>query len=225
VRHASLVLLFAVLVAGCGGGGSGSKGEQSKSADEIVADAQKAAKSAKAVHVSGKIVLRGTPLLLDLHLVRNVGAVGEMGLKGGTVRLVRVGPKVYMNGNDAFWAAYGGPAVARLYSNRWLTVPTSSSQITPFVRLTDIDQLFGGTISSHDKIEKAGTTTYKGRKVIALKEQASSGGTLYIAASGAPYPVAIVSPNAGSEGSVGFDQWNKTVAISAPKGASSAAGG
>jgi hypothetical protein len=208
VRHASLVLLFAVLVAGCGGGGSGSKGEQSKSADEIVADAQKAAKSAKAVHVSGKIVLRGTPLLLDLHLVRNVGAVGEMGLKGGTVRLVRVGPKVYMNGNDAFWA-----------------VPTSSSQITPFVRLTDIDQLFGGTISSHDKIEKAGTTTYKGRKVIALKEQASSGGTLYIAASGAPYPVAIVSPNAGSEGSVGFDQWNKTVAISAPKGASSAAGG
>jgi hypothetical protein len=219
VRRASLLLLFVLLVAGCGGGGSSSKSEQSKSADEIVSDAQKAAKSAKAVHVSGKIFLRGTPLVLDLHLVRDVGAVGTMGLKGGTVRLVRVGPKVYMNGNSAFWAAYGGPAVARLYSNRWLTVPTSSSQITPFVRLTDIDQLFGGTIGAHGKIEKDGTTTYKGQKVIALKEQGSSGGTLYIAASGTPYPVAIVSPNAGSEGSVGFDQWNKSVAITAPKSA------
>ena len=218
MRRVSLVLLFALLVSGCGGGGNSSKDEQSKSAGEIVSDAQKAATSAKAVHVSGTIFLRGTPLALDLHLVRDVGAVGTMGLKGGTVQLVRVGPKVYMNGNDAFWAAYGGPAVARLYSNRWLTVPTSSTQITPFVRLTDIDQLFGGTIGSHGKIEKGGTTTYKGRKVIALKEQGASGGTLYIAASGTPYPVAILSPNAGSEGSVGFDQWNKAVAISPPKG-------
>jgi hypothetical protein len=224
MRRAVLVLLLALLVAGCAGGGSSSKGEESKSADQIASDAQDAAKSAKAVHVSGKIVLRGTPLLLDLHLVRDVGAVGRMGLKGGTVMLVRLGSKVYMNGNDAFWAAYGGPTVAKLYSNRWLQVPTSSSQIAPFVRLTDIDQLFGGTIGSHGTIDKGGTTTYKGQKVIVLKEQGRSGGSLYIAASGTPYPVAIVSPNAGAEGSVGFDQWNKAVPINAPKGTSIAPG-
>jgi hypothetical protein len=225
VRRAALLLVVvALLVAGCGGGGSSSKAEESKSADQIASDAQDAAKSAKSVHVHGKIVLRGVPLQLDLHLVRNVGAVGQMGLKGGTVRLVRVDSKVYMNGNEAFWAAYGGPAAARLYSNRWLTVPSGSSQVAPFVRLTDIDQLFGGTIGGHGKIEKGGTTTYNGNQVIALKEQASSGGTLYVAATGTPYPVAILSPNAGSEGSVAFDRWDKPVAISAPKGANPVAG-
>jgi hypothetical protein len=218
MRRALLILLFALLVAGCGGGTSSSN-EKSKSADQIASDAQDAAKSAKAVHVSGNIVMRGVPLLLDLHLVRNVGATGTMGLKGGTVKLVRVGPKVYMNGNNAFWAAYGGPAATQLYANRWLAIPTSSSQIAPFVRLTDIDQLFGGTLGSHGSIEKDGTATYKGQDVIVLKESGRSGGSLYIAASGKPYPVAIVSPNAGAEGSVGFDQWNKTVPISAPKGA------
>jgi hypothetical protein len=42
---------------------------------------------------------------------------------------------------------------------------------------------------------------------------------VYIAASGKPYPVAILSPNWGAQGSVSFDEWNKPVPISAPKGA------
>jgi hypothetical protein len=54
--------------------------------------------------------------------------------------------------------------------------------------------------------------------VIVLKEQRASGGTLYIAASGKPYPVSIVSPNGGGAGAVNFDQWDKPVPISVPKG-------
>jgi hypothetical protein len=217
VRRALLVLVCALPLAACGGGSS--SGEQSKSADQIAADAQNAARSAKAVHVSGKIVLRGVPLTLDLRVVRNVGAVGRMGLKGGTLKLVRLGPTVYMNGDGAFWTAYGGPRVAGIYSNRWLKVPTSSQQIGPFVQLTDIDQLFGGTIGSHGKIEKGGTTTYHGSNVIVLRETGSAGGKLYIAASGKPYPVAVVSAGGGSEGSIAFDDWNKSASISVPKGA------
>lgn len=223
MRRVVLVLVFALLFAGCGGGSSSSdessNGERSKSADQIAADAQDAARSASAVHVHGTIVLRGVPLTLDLRLVRNVGAVGEMGLKGGTVKLVRVGPTVYMNGDGAFWTAYGGPRVAGVYSNRWLKVPTSSQQIAPFVQLTDLDKLFGGTIGSHGRIEKGGATTYAGHEVIALGETGNAGGTLYVAATGKPYPVAVVSPGGGKEGSVAFDDWNKSVSISAPKDA------
>jgi hypothetical protein len=216
VRRAALFLVPAVLVAGCGGGSSSS--EQSKPAERIATDAQKAARSAGAVHVSGSIVERGARLSLDLHLVRNTGAVGRMGLKGGTIKLVRVGSKVYMNGNTAFWAAYGGPAAAQLYANRWLTIPTSSAQIAPFVALTDIDKLFGGAVGSHGKIEKDGTITYRGHKVIVLKEAGGAGGTLYVAASGTPYPLALLGPGAGAQGTLAFDQWNRKVPISAPKG-------
>ena len=44
-------------------------------------------------------------------------------------------------------------------------------------------------------------------------------GTLYIAATGSPYPVAIVNSGPRAPGTVAFDDWNKTVSISAPKGA------
>ena len=40
-----------------------------------------------------------------------------------------------------------------------------------------------------------------------------------VAATGTPYPIAIVAPNNGKNGSIAFDEWNKTVSISAPKGA------
>ena len=57
-----------------------------------------------------------------------------------------------------------------------------------------------------------------GQKVIALKDGAN-GGTLYVATTGTPYPVELVSPGNGKEGKVAFDQWNTTVTITSPKGA------
>ena len=215
MRRAAVLVFVGLVLAGCGGS---SGKEQSKSADQIAKDARQAARSATAVHVFGSVVERGRPLTLDLHLVRNRGAVGQMGLGGGTMKLVRVGARVYMNGDARFWVAYGGPQVARVYSGRWLRIPTSATQVAPFVRLTEIDQLFGGAVGAHGAIGKDGTKNYRGQTVIVLKEFGSSGGSLYVAATGKPYPVAIVSPNNGKEGTVSFDQWNKRVAIGVPKG-------
>jgi hypothetical protein len=54
--------------------------------------------------------------------------------------------------------------------------------------------------------------------VVAIRD-ASKGGTLYVAATGAPYPVAIVRTGAGDNGAVVFDGWNTSVAVTVPKNA------
>jgi len=46
----------------------------------------------------------------------------------------------------------------------------------------------------------------------------TKGGTLYVAASGTPYPVALVK-SGNSAGSIEFSNWNQSVTLTAPKGA------
>ena len=48
-------------------------------------------------------------------------------------------------------------------------------------------------------------------------EDTTKGGTLYVAARGAPYPVAIVGGK--GRGAIAFDRWNESASIEAPKGA------
>jgi hypothetical protein len=60
--------------------------------------------------------------------------------------------------------------------------------------------------------------TYKGRQVVALRSP-GDGSKLYVAATGKPYPVAIVGNKKGRSGAVTFDDWNKPVSLSAPSDA------
>jgi hypothetical protein len=47
----------------------------------------------------------------------------------------------------------------------------------------------------------------------------SDNSKLYVAATGTPYPVAIVGGKKGQSGSITFGDWNKQVSLSAPGGA------
>src|SRR5881397_4025628 len=101
MRRRFLVGAAAVLaLAGCGG--SSSNGESKKSADQIVADAQKAALAASSVHVTGTITDNGMPLRLDMTIVKDRGGKGTLSESGATFELVRIGDTAYLRGSDAF---------------------------------------------------------------------------------------------------------------------------
>jgi len=68
------------------------------------------------------------------------------------------------------------------------------------------------------KTANDGPTTYKGAKVVAIRDT-SDGSKLYVAATGRPYPVAIVAGRKGKSGAVTFGDWNKSVSLSAPSDA------
>ena len=64
----------------------------------------------------------------------------------------------------------------------------------------------------------SGKATYKGQQVVALRSTGDDS-KLYVAATGKPYPVAIVGNKKGQSGAVTFDDWNESVSLSAPSDA------
>jgi hypothetical protein len=211
-----MLVLVIVVLAGCGGG-SKSNGEAKKTPEQVVTDARQAALAAKGVHVSGSITDQGVPLTLDITIVRSKGGKGAMSERGLRFQLIRLGDKVYIKGSDAFYKQFAGAAAAFLHG-KWLVGSATSGDLAALAPLTDVGRFFRSVLSRHGKLKNDGEVTRRGEKVVAI-EDTTQGGTLYVAATGTPYPVEIESAGGGKQGSVTFDHWDETVAIVAPKGA------
>ena len=211
------IVLTAVLVAGCGSSSSAAKpnGEESKPATQVLADAKAAATHASTAHVSGSLESSGTPVTLDLSMARGRGATGSMSTNGLEFNLVRVGNSVYIGGSDAFYKRFAGPAVAQLLHGKWLKAPVTGGRLGELDPLTSMRGLFGIIGSQHGKLVNDGKTTYQGDQVVAIRDT-SDNSKLYVAATGTPYPVAIVGGKKGQSGAITFDDWNKSISISAP---------
>jgi len=215
-RIALLALLLAAST-GCGGSTKKSNGVASKPAGAIVAAALAATNSAKSVHVSGTIPESGRSLTLDLHIAGSRGGSGWMAEKGAKADIIRIGSKAYMKGSTAFWRSFGGKAAAQIFAGRWIVASATSGNLASLTPLTDLHQFVGGMLGSHGKLAKGATTTIGGQPVIAVTDT-EQGGTLYIATTGQPYPMELVTTGV-SAGKLTFDQWNAAVTLTAPKGA------
>jgi hypothetical protein len=226
---AGIVLALALVAAGCGGGSSNttttngttnasSNGEASKPAVQVLADAVKAADSASSLHMSGNVSSGKNPVGIDLSIAKGNGATGSMTINGKKVDLVIVGSNGYMKGDGSFWTQFGGAAgatIAQLLQGKWLKFPVNNAQFHPIIAFSSAKALFDKLKSGADKhLQNSGVTTYKGQSVVALDDGAKNG-TLYVAATGTPYPVALVKT--GSDGgTITFSAWNEPVSLTAP---------
>lgn len=220
----SALLAVVFLAAGCGGGAGGSSsgrhqsGEATKPATQVVQDAAKAAEAARFVHMSGQITSSGKRVGLDLSLVRGKGATGTFTLHGAKFELVAIGNAAYLRGGRDFWNQFSQKSgVGQLLAGRWLKFPANSAQLTAFTGQANAEKFFH-QLTVHGKLENRGTTTYKGQSVVAIYEPKKKS-TLYVAASGAPYPVAYVKTKRATAGNLMFDRWNQSVTLKAPRGA------
>jgi hypothetical protein len=211
-------LLAAVLLAACGGSSSSSgNGVAEKSPAAIIAATKTAADGAKSVHVSGSLVSGGSPITLDMNLLAGKGGRGQLSQDGLSFELVEVGGTVYIKGSPAFYKHIGGSAAAQLLQGKWLKAPASSADFASLGQLTNLRSLVDQTLSDHSSLSKSGTTTVNGQKVVGITDK-SKGGTLYIAATGKPYPVEIAKSGSGT-GSITFDRWDEPLTLSAPANA------
>ena len=78
--------------------------------------------------------------------------------------------------------------------------------------------LFAEVSSNHGKLVNDGTTDYNGQQVVKIRDT-SDNSKLYVAATGKPYPVAIVGGKKSASITLRFDRWNNSVSLTAPKGA------
>jgi hypothetical protein len=206
-------LAAVALFAGCGGsGGSKSNGEASKTADQIIADAQAAALGASAVHVFGSA---GANLVVNLHLVAGKGGEGRMTANGLTFDIIRIDGFAYFKGDAAFWQQFGGAAAATLFKGRWLKAPATTGRLASLTPLTDITKLFSAILTSHGTLTVGKETTIGDQPAIGIVDTAQ-GGTLYVATTGKPYPVALRKSGSGA---ITFDEWDAPVKLTAPSDA------
>jgi hypothetical protein len=211
----ALVLAGVVLaLAGCGG--SSSNGEAKKSAEQVVSDAQKAALAASSVHVTGNVTDNGTPLTLDLTIVKDKGGKGTFAENGLSFDVVRIGDTVYIKGSKAFLEQFAGATAAQLFAGKWLKGSATDGQLSALTPLTDAQQLFKAALGNHGKLANKGETDLDGKKVVAIVDT-TQGGTLYVAATGDPLPVQLKGSK--QQGRLAFADWNADAAIEAPKGA------
>jgi hypothetical protein len=150
---------------------------------------------------------------------------GSLTVGGAEIDLIVAGKNGYLRASSAFWKQYakskGGGQMAgfaaTLFGDKWLKFPAGNQQFDQLTNQTNFNSLFDGLNSNHGKLDNKGETTYKGRSVVAI--QNSKGETLYVSATGTPYPVAFVKTGGKSNGVITLDNWNKPVTLAAPKGA------
>jgi hypothetical protein len=214
------LVLAALLLAGCGGHGKSEKpnGEASKAPERVLADARAAATKASSAHVSGRVKSDAGPITLDLSTARGKGAKGSMSTNGLKFDLVRIGDVAYIRGSDDFYRHFAGAAIAQLLHGKWLKASISNPRFQSLLPLTSVGLLMGKVSSSHGKLVNDGETTYRGTDVVAIRDT-SDNSKLYVAATGTPYPVAIVGGKKGLSGTITFGDWNEHVSLSAPSGA------
>ena len=215
------VVLAAVFLAGCGGHAKSSakqNGEATKPASRVFADTKAAATSARSAHVSGNIVASGMRITLDLDITRDKGAKGSMSTNGLSFDLVRIGNAAYIRGSDAFYKHFAGAAIAQLIHGKWVKVSTTQPRFRSLAPLTSVGLLFAQVSAGHGKLANDGKTTYEGQQVVAIRDT-SDNSKLYVAATGKPYPVAIVGGRKGASGTITFADWNTSVSLTAPEDA------
>jgi len=215
------VLALAAALAGCGESSPAANGLTSSTPTQIVAAAMTAAEHAATVHVSGSIVGRRTPISLDMELVGYKGGAGHVALAGLSAELVGVDRALYIRGNNALYRRLAGPAAARLLQGRWFKGRASSSALAPLAALTNLQQLIGLALSGHGPLTRAPAARIDGREAVGVSDLAG-GGTLYVAATGAAYPLELIVRGARS-GKLVFDKWNQAYELEVPTGALSIA--
>jgi hypothetical protein len=201
------------LLAGCGG--SSSKllnATAGKGPEAIVADAKAAAAKAATVHITGSTVSAKRPISIDMELVAGKGAKGNLELGGlGGFRIVALERAFYLNGSADFYRRLAGSAAAELLHGKWLKAPAGSGNFASLAQLTNLNGLLESSLASHGTLVKGPLATVEGQQAVSVRD-AGRGGTLYVAATGTPYPLKLTHEG----GDVFFRDWNKPVTLTAP---------
>ena len=148
-----------------------------------------------------------------MELVRGKGGRGEIAIEGLHLDLIDVDRAVYVKGNPALYRRLAGPAWRRL-QGRWLKASPGGGAFSALSSLTDPDELVGAAVANHGALASAPGKTIGGQPTVAVSDP-SVGGTMYVAATGIPYPLEIV-PGGGEGGRVLFDRWNMPVTLTPP---------
>jgi hypothetical protein len=184
-------------------------------ATALAARCTEAMKALSTFRVTGSVVTSGQDLTVDMVLSQH-GMQGTFTTSKGTFQIITITGTVYMEADHSFWASQGLPdASAQLLAGKWLSgLPASATQ--GLANSFTINQILG-SLDSTGAVTDVGTSTIAGQSAIGLK--GSDGSVGYVAATGTPYLLKVVSPHDGAQGALTFSEFGTATAPTAPTGA------
>ena len=205
-------------------GGASSNGEEAKPANQVLADAKAAMGRATSFHISGQFAQQGSAIAVDLNLSPQRGG-GTVTVSGATLDVVVAGGTIYLKADQKSWQKLTNSASeAQLLAGRWIKAPSSNPDFAGLASVADEKQLLGGITPEGSMTKRAGTTDWNGQPTVVLAD--STGSTIYVAATGAPYIVYArnTSKSQGGQGTVTIDQYGSAPVPAVPTGAISLPG-
>ena len=204
------VTLAAVVVAGCGGGGSVSGSPASSgapaaagpppSATALAKQTTDAVAKATSVHISAEVLQGSTLAALDLSMTRAGEMSGQISLNNAPVTVLVTQGQTYIKLTAEALKAEGLPSAAcSLMCGKYLKMPAKEAEgMLSGIGWSDLV----GQSSTLPTWSYVQTVTVTGQP--AWEMRVAGQGTAYVAATGQPYPLRLVQ---GSN-HVDFTQWD-----------------
>ncbi len=192
---------------------AGSNGEQTKTPQQVLADAKSALFNAQAVHVKGTLTQQGQSQALDVQF-QGEDTSGTVQLDGVTISIVKTDGKVYLKAPEQFWAKTAGPTAAPKLANKWLVQDAAKAGNVSSLTLQGV----AASLNAADSPLKPGVMTSQvdGQPAVIVTQQ--DGSTLAVANTGAPLPLTLTG-NGMAKGTLAFTGYGQKQPIVAPPGA------
>ncbi|MFF9351992.1 hypothetical protein [Streptomyces sp. NPDC014734] len=228
VRVAALVL--GLTSGGLVGGGvaRADNGIDTLSAQQIADRSRDALLSVRSLHVDtrGDLKGRNPSAALDLTLDRNGDCDGSVDLGGtrGSVRVVKRGDDVWAKPDANFWknqVPVGGPAFAAILNGRWMKATADDPRLRGVTDACDLDAFRHVVVDNADNdrgtLNKGRRTTLDGAPVVPLTRIRDDRTlTMYVAATGRPYPLKITVEGGGPHAVVNLSAFGRPVPAATP---------
>jgi hypothetical protein len=197
-----LVSLLGTLGTACSSGDDPT-GLAAEPTDTIIEQAKQTAKAAVAVHVTGTWVTQQTEYQIDIR-IKTEGATGEIVTAGSKIELLRVGPDLFVRGDETLYQPRDGRQdpdaadSAKVLRDKFVKVPPDDPAFARLSGFTQLHPLLDELFRLNGKVKKDGRKNVRGIETLALAANKGRGGELYVSLAGKPYPMRYSpGPNAG----------------------------
>jgi hypothetical protein len=188
---------------------------------EILRLAKRAFQDAKSVHVKGNGVEEGVLYAVDVRIKGGPGRTGGRGtltVNHNTAELLRIGEDAYVKGDADFWTATtGNAAAAELLKGKYLKGSTDDPRLKGILFFTDADFFAKSVFKTQGTLTKGQRRTIRGVEAIGVEGSGKDATTLYVATTGQPYPLQLVTTGQSpGGGNLDFFDYDKPFDVKPP---------
>jgi hypothetical protein len=200
---AAIAAVGVVAASACSSAGSGIPSGAER-ASVVLPEITSAVKSARSVHVTGRVSTGGRTTTINLGFAGASGMSGTMTVSGAELGLLSTNDETYIKINSAFLTLANAPTSAcKLMCGKYVLVPAADAQsITGALSMSGLLNSVFGKLPHAAAGDYFVPGTYQGQAVLEFRQ---SGYSLIVARSSPHFPLAITAPHGEY---LGFSAWN-----------------